>query len=328
VSGGRETLDSVPRDYHRNHIASAAYLASFADTRGVLRAVEVADGTSRSGRPRTMGHRPAFWGKDRRVREWAERWLSGIENDIPSAISRLITDGVPGPGTEHRLALMLMMAIHGVRSPATRANILAAQQRTIAEHADEYQAGITEAQYEELLAEWTSDRFVAQFMLGHVSKLASLLGSMHWTLVAFDAPLLATSDQPMVLVPMAGASALESTLEARIAVDSRHALILAWVDVPDSGSSFAGDDELATHLNRAVIAQADTQWFHHPQRRPVRSVPMDLADLSLVPVARRIHEGYDESEAVASQRRQHAVINLDELIERQEPGLVKSVSVS
>ncbi|HMJ36660.1 MAG TPA: DUF4238 domain-containing protein [Baekduia sp.] len=318
----------MPRDYHRNHVASASYLAGFANCTGELCAVETTEGTSRLGRPRTMGYRPAFWGKDREVRERAERWLSTIENDIPSAVSRLIADGVPEPGSEHRLALMLLMAIHGVRSPATRANVLAVQQHAIAEHADKYRSGITEAQYGKLLARWTSDSFVAQLMLGHVSKLASFLGSMHWTLVEFDASLLATSDQPMVLVPMSDATALADTLEGRFAVGPRHALILAWADIPDGEQTVAGDDALAAHLNRAVIAQADTQWFHHPERRPVRSIATDLKDLTLVPVAERIHDGYDEDEARMSQRRRQAVANVEELIERQEPGLIKSVSVS
>lgn len=39
-------------------------------------------------------------------------------------------------------------------------------------------------------------------MLALISKIASILGSMHWTLLRFDAPLLAASDHPVHVWPM------------------------------------------------------------------------------------------------------------------------------
>ena len=317
----------MPRDYHRNHIVSASYLAGFADPDGNLCVVGKDDNSVRRGRPRTMGFRPAFWGKDRQVRADAERWLSALESDIPEAVRGLLENGVPAPGSEQRLALMLLLAMHGVRNPSARENVLQIQQRAIAEHAGKYQAGISLTGYEDLLRLFTSDAFVAQVMLGHVSKLASFLGSMHWTLVEFDHALLATSDEPTVLMPVPGATALADTYEARFAVDPRHALILAWVDVPDDGPVVRGDDALAAQLNRGAIAQADQQWFHHPARRPVCCTSDDILGVGLASAAERIHAGYDVAEARSSQRRVQAIANMKELIERQTPGVVKTAAI-
>jgi len=46
-----------------------------------------------------------------------------------------------------------------------------------------------------------SDRLQVDALLRQVPRLASLLMSMHWTLVEFDEPLIAGCDQPVVCVP-------------------------------------------------------------------------------------------------------------------------------
>lgn len=106
-----------------------------------------------------------------------------------------------------------------------------------------------------------------------------------------------------------------------------HALVMAWIDEPDDGPAMDGDDALAAHLNRAVIAQADEQWFHHPARRPVRLIAPDLHASGCEPVAHRHHPGYGVDTAGSSQRRLQASTNLDELIELQIPNMVKTVAI-
>jgi hypothetical protein len=328
----------VPRDYRRNHIASASYLANFADAGGELCAVAAHSGSVTRGRPRTMGFRNAFWGEDREVRAFAERQLSAFESDASQASKRLLESGVPRPNTEDRLALVMLMAIHVTRNPAGRENLLRIQQRVLAQNAAKYRQDLTSEQYDELLRHFTSEAFVTDVLLRNLSKIASFLGSMHWTLVEFDCGLLATSDQPVTIVPIMRpgvdvpiapipSGPLVDCLEVRFALTPRHALVMAWIDEPDDGPVMNGDDALAAQLNRAVIAQADEQWFHHPARRPVRLIPPDLHAASCEPVSHRLHAGYDAVAASSSQRRIQAGANLDELIELQTANMVKTVAI-
>jgi hypothetical protein len=86
-------MAGMPRDYRRNHIASASYLANFADTSGELCAIATDNGSVTRGRPRTMGFRNDFWGGDRMVRTFAERQLSIFENDGGHASEQLLRSG-------------------------------------------------------------------------------------------------------------------------------------------------------------------------------------------------------------------------------------------
>lgn len=328
----------MSRDYYRNHIASASYLANFADASGELCAIEVRDGSTTCGRPRTMGFRDAFWGKDRNLRAFAERQLSTFENDARHASRRVLESGVPRPNSEDRVALMMLMAIHVTRNPAGRENMLRIQQRVLSQNAARYREGMSSEQYDELLRRFTSEAFVTDVLLRNLSKIASFLGSMHWTLVEFECGLLATSDQPVTIVPLMRpgldvpvaaipSGPLVDCLEVRFALTPRHALVMAWIDEPDDGCVISGDDTMAAQLNRAVIAQADKQWFHHPSRRPVRLIAPDLQVAGCEPVAHRLHPGYEVNAAWSSQRRLRAGANVDELIELQTPDIVKTVSI-
>src|SRR4051794_38069288 len=66
--------------------------------------------------------------------------------------------------------------------------------------------------------------------------------------------------------------------EIRMALGPHHALLLSWRDEPDARTIARGDDRVAAQLNRATIAQADEQWFHHPSRRATTLDPRDLSD--------------------------------------------------
>lgn len=328
----------MPRDYRRNHIASASYLANFADTSGELCAIATDNGSVTRGRPRTMGFRNEFWGGDRTVRMFAERQLSIFENDASHASEKLLGSGVPRPNTNDRLALMMLIAIHVTRNPAGRENLLRIQQRVLSQNAAKYREGLSSEQYDELLRRFTSDAFITDVFLRNLSKVASFLGSMHWTLIEFNHGLLATSDQPVTIVPLMRpgvdvpvaaipSGPLVDCLEVRFALTPRHALVMAWIDEPDDGPVMNGDDALAAQLNRAVIGQADEQWFHHPARRPVRLIAPDLHASGCEPVAHRHRPGYGVDTAWSSQRRLQASANLDELIELQMPNMVKTVAI-
>ncbi len=56
--------------------------------------------------------------------------------------------------------------------------------------------------FDEFVSHASSERERAASLLGMINKLATTFGSMHWTLIRFDEPLLLTSDQPVVAVPL------------------------------------------------------------------------------------------------------------------------------
>jgi Protein of unknown function (DUF4238) len=247
-SAALATMARMPRDYRRNHIASASYLTNFADTSGELCAIATDNGSVTRGRPQTMGFRNDFWGGDRMVRTFAERQLSIFENDASHASEQLLSSGVPRPNTDDRLALMMLIAIHITRNPAGRENLLRIQQHVLSQNAAKYREDLSSEQYDELLRRLTSDAFITDVFLRNLSKVASFLGSMHWTLVEFNHALLATSDQPVTIVPLMRpgvdvpvaaipSGPLVDCLEVRFALTPCHALVMAWIDEPDDGPS-------------------------------------------------------------------------------------------
>jgi hypothetical protein len=134
---------------------------------------------------------------------------------------------------------------------------------------------------------------------------------MDWTVLAFNDELLATSDQPVTVMPLLAPDrsapvtplppgALIDCEEMRIATSPRQALVLTWLDEPDDLPPRHGTDALAAQLNRAVISQADQEWFHHPARRPTTLIPPLLASTGCAPVGRLLYSHYNSRYAERS----------------------------
>lgn len=130
---------------------------------------------------------------------------------------------------------------------------------------------------EEAQSELSSDTETLTKMFEHYLLGAEVIGSMHWTLVHFNRPVLATSDHPVVLWPLDSRarrpakssdfieSGLLNTLEARFPVTSSSALLMTWADEPDDDAPIVrGSRETAANLNAFTIAEAEHQWFHFP----------------------------------------------------------------
>lgn len=144
-------------------------------------------------------------------------------------------------------------------------------------------------------------------MLSLGPKVASVIGSMHWSLVEFRSPLLATSDHPIVLWPAHERSrhpqpsrlggGLLHTLEAVVPLSPTLALLMTWLDRHDDAQPLPGHRDHAARMNAFVIAEAEQQWFHAPGRNPPRASGL------LLPLSAELHDGYDRSSAAASVRR-------------------------
>lgn len=146
-------------------------------------------------------------------------------------------------------------------------------------------------------------------MLALVPKAASVFGSMHWSLVRFEAPLLVTGDQPVVIWPLEQASTpaqptrisagLLPTLEVRLPLSPRLALLLTWSDEPDGEEPIhRGSKHHAKNFNAFTVAHAERQWFHLPEASPA------LGAGKWLPLSLELIPGYNAEAAYHSRRRQ------------------------
>jgi Protein of unknown function (DUF4238) len=147
-------------------------------------------------------------------------------------------------------------------------------------------------------------------MLALSRRGAQIMGSMHWTLLEFARPWLATSDHPVVLWPLSLSSrqptksanlfegGLLNTLEARFPVSPNHALLMTWLDTADEDSPVIKcRKETAANLNAFTVAEAEHQWFHLPGTVAPRAAGQ------LLPIAPSVFTGYSAETALDSFRR-------------------------
>ena len=149
-----------------------------------------------------------------------------------------------------------------VRTPAFVSTTIELCNAEIDRKTTEYREPMMVEQTKELL-HLRSEALRVEHMLDLVPKHTSLIDSMHRTLLEFPAPLLATSDQPVTVVPLLadGATArveamprtgFLATEEIRFAIDPRRALLFTWVDGFELGQPVLADDDRAAEPNRAV----------------------------------------------------------------------------
>ena len=316
--------------YGKNHTATSSYLAGWAGLNGQLRAVRADEIESEGKKPENVGFRRNFWSDDPTVREAAEKRAGALETRAVEVLRQL--PGLwPLAGVDEESpswALACFMALHVLRNEAGFDHMQRAQHVVLERRTPHYREQLQRpGQHETFLREVTSDSFRANRVMDSVLTLASILASMHWTLIEVDERLLATSDQPVTFVPLLppGRTALVTAIprgslldceEVRFAVSPRHALLLTWIDQPWTDVMLRGTDRVVSQLNRAVIAQANRQWFHHPDRRPVTVTPDSLAlDNICLPVGRELHDGYGPGVAQISRRRADTARCLEQAIE-------------
>jgi hypothetical protein len=292
---------------------------------GRLLAVEPSDPVARPKKPQKVGVRRRFF-RDPEIARAAERILNSYE-DRAIGVLRTLDQSWP-PSQSDRLALAPLIAIHMLRNPYARQRMTGLQLQELQRRRANDRATMTEEQIRQFLHEVTDERFLVKHMLDSIPKATSLIASTHWTLLKFSAPLLATSDHPVTIVPLLadGASSpvrplppsgLLNTEEFRFAINPRVALLCTWLNEPDDGPPVAGTDELAAELNRAVISQADKEWFHHPDRHPAQLTPANLTLRECRAIGGTVLPQYGSEHALNSRRRQDTSRNLERMIEEE-----------
>jgi Protein of unknown function (DUF4238) len=294
---------------------------------------------STSAKPKSVGYRTNFWGRDARVRRVAEEQINRIESDAAVALRRLAREQSLVRGSRDWRAIAFLIAVHLVRNPYGRERLRRIQLEVLERNLPTYTARMSPSQGDSFLRQITTDAYWVQLVLEDMPKLASVVASMHWTVLAFNDELLATSDQPVTVMPLLAADrsapvkplppgALIDCEEIRIATNPQQALVLTWLDEPDDTPPHRGTDELAAQLNRAVISQADQEWFHHPARRPTTLTPPLFASSGCAPLGRLLHAHYDARYAEQSRRRADTTANLEQMIEEGISDEMRVVSVA
>jgi hypothetical protein len=148
-------------------------------------------------------------------------------------------------------------------------------------------------------------------MLSTAVTGTAVFASMHWTLVEFNRPLIATSDQPLFLWT-GGASrspqaaditelGVFDSIEIRLPVSPTGVVLMTWSDLPDDAyTRVRGTWHHAANFNAFTVAAADRQWFHSPGDSP------PIASGKLMPVSPELIPEYRPAAAAASRRRARA----------------------
>jgi len=325
-------------EYRKNHLTAQAYLAPWTGADGLLCRVKTPNASSELRRPATVGYREDFWGRDPAIRRHAEKWTSEVEASAASLLADLHQRWPLTPGSDEWFSISRFLGLHLLRNPAGPEYLAEVQRGVLSCRLRDYTSNWTDEQTNEFLELATSDRFRVNLLLDQAHKAASMVGSMHWSLIEFREPLLATSDQPFAVVPLLdeGQSApvlpllrgpMFNAEEMRIAIGPHRALLLTWLNQPCDGSIIQAGDEMAAELNRPVIGQADQEWFHHPDRRPTTLAGPLLDETACTPIGRKVHDGYGYHAALVSPRRMRAIQTMDRLVDATQRGRIEIVSV-
>ena len=187
-------------------------------------------------------------------------------------ILRAVEDRWPIAGTD-RARVAEFLALQYMRTPAWREWYGQALERSIKalETADPPRSPEALREAAEFMAT-PSQRH--ERIVNNLAALGTLFVNMHWSLLRCGGPRLATSDQPLVpypfldgpppnVSPIAPAGTL-ATSEWRMALSPRLLLLMTWWDNLDAEPIGKLRIEHVRNHNAIVIAQADRQWFRHP----------------------------------------------------------------
>lgn len=316
--------------FANNHIASRSYLGNWTGDGGQLMRVTGSFPFLEELRnPKSVGKRFRFF-EDPEVAEAAEQWLGRYEGRA-APVLRDLRPRWP-LNESHRWAISCLIAIHVYRNPAGLHKIRELSIKEMERRRSEYVATMDESQCEVFYREVSSEKFLVEYISSAIPTIAALIDSTHWTLIRFPEPLLATSDQPVTVVPLLdGGEAPLATLpatglmgieELRIALSPELALICTWRDGPDGKPPLTGNERVAAELNRAVISQRDGEWFYRPGRRPNTITATEFDPNACHPVGSLVLPGYGLEEVRASQRYRETTKNVETMVETDTGGQV------
>ena len=268
-------------DWSKNHTVTAGYVRLWQDERNEVDRHHLSEGVRRKG-PRSVGYQSEYWGSPN-VASKVEPLFGSIESDALRLLQNLKARWPLGG--KDRAVLGQFPPIHMVRMPSLGGHMSLLGERsakeTLAEGAAQYE--LDEEQDAEVAAYLRDPGVHVNDLLRQIPRIASVLCSMHWSVVEFSSDWLITGDQPVVLLPpgpheVSPATAVQpfgavNTLEGRFALGPRRLLLLTWLCEPDE-LWLPGGREHAVSANCAVRAQALEEWFSKPGTNPPCMTPM------------------------------------------------------
>ncbi len=319
---------------HRIHLASRCYIRGWATNEQVAVQPEDLGVPPELRNVTSVGWRHAWWGKDHVLSNAAEHTLQRLEN-AATPILRKFRSRWPLTQVQ-RAVIAQFMAVHTVRTSAWRA---AYESVSLAAINDELARKRWQEDMEKAAVDAAvGDRVRVNTLMQQVPRLASLFMSMHWSLVTFNEPLIASGDQPVVCVPRLPAGrempirAMPSvgfmeTAEIRFPIDPFQTLLLTWNPAEHTAKPIAGEHRHAADINRTTRQQADQHWFHLPEHRPPLLSPPRL-DRHCAPVSYELVSGYTYKVARDSPRRKRADETMRSMLIDRQIDVMRFVTVS
>jgi hypothetical protein len=293
---------------YRAHVVPKGYLRGFAidgkiavHKRGAATRVEVKPvekvGWRRRAYERT---RPKAREKISDV-EWS---LSHIEDKAPAVLRKI--DELWPLNPEQKSILAELVGYQIVRGPRWTEW----HNRYVDKQITEYKQllDLPDEEFEATRQHLQSDTYRLIKMLDLGMRLASIVGCMHWSLLQFESPLLATSDHPVDVWPRHATSrrpepspsdGMLNALEVRFPVTPTAALLMTWLDDHDAATPrLHGARQHAACLNAFTVASAEREWFHLPETNP----PIASGG-RLLPLSPELIRVYGEHRVEPSRRR-------------------------
>ena len=288
------------------HIVPRTYLANWA-VEGKIGVWLVPDAKRLADQPiENVGTRHRFYARQRPgTGETIHdvEWSLGRGEDAATPLLRSFPERWPLT-LDEKTQLAELFAYQVLRGPRWKAGYEDATREFLAEWATRPDVD-PEAEVDALLL---SDSYRLTRMFATALTATAVFASMHWTLVEFERPLLATCDEPVVAWGGADSqpprsfdirrSGILECIEIRLPLSPRHAVLMTWADrADDDPARVAGTRDHARNLNAFTVESADRQWFHRPGAVPPRASGL------LLPLSPQVLRGYTRESAAASERR-------------------------
>lgn len=246
-------------------------------------------------------------------------WTLGEIESAATPLLRSFDDVGPLSGDD-KLRLAVLFAFQHLRTPRWKEEYERRTRGFVEEYDRENLTALSPPEIEEHNAQLLSDNHRLMQMISTGTTATSVFASMHWTLLDFSRPVLATSDHPVVLWPGVGSRSPAATeitqigvlecIEIRLPLSATRAVLMTWSDAPDDEHvRVAGTRDHAANLNAFTVKSADRQWFYRPGSSPPR------ASGNLRPLSIGLVPGYTAVAAAYSRRRQ----SVSEIVNKKIP---------
>jgi hypothetical protein len=311
--------------YLQNHVVSAALTRLFADENDELWVRNRRSGAKYRSRPEAVTRIKNFWGVDEAERRAIEQKLDQIERCAPPAIDELIESWRQSGDSEIRGTIAEFIAIHLMRNAAARRRHEALSDEILRQKEADLRESLGE-HFDEFMRMQQSPSVISGSLMDQVRLATAMIGSMHWVMIEFDRPLLATADHPLFIVPnvwpgaelnvqAAPSIGILNTRELQFNLDPQHCLLMTWYEGPDPEEPVVGSFREAANINRALFAQTDIEFVYGCHYEAPVVAPPENIRAPIVPLSGVYLPSYGYADVLRSQRREATSRNLDLLID-------------